>query len=106
MVRLFTPELINSEERPREWFPADMVAPNDSTEDDMLYVTYDDYKAVETQRNRCDSMVNDLLANLRKYGGHTANCAYHLSHYKGPVNQCDCGWTELTEKVHASAVPT
>jgi hypothetical protein len=39
---------------------------------------------------------DDLRAALKKYGGHTANCAYHLSHYKGPVSDCDCGWTAFT----------
>lgn len=38
---------------------------------------------------------------LRMYGGHTANCAYHLSHYKGPVSQCDCKWTDLVPAVFA-----
>lgn len=39
---------------------------------------------------------------LRMYGGHTANCAYHLSHYKGPVSQCDCMWTDLVPSVFAT----
>lgn len=39
---------------------------------------------------------------LRMYGGHTANCAYHLSHYKGPVSQCDCMWTDLVPTVFAA----
>lgn len=37
---------------------------------------------------------------LRRYGGHTATCDYHLNHYKGPVHQCTCGWTDLADKVH------
>jgi hypothetical protein len=47
--------------------------------------------------------IRALEADLRKYGGHTANCAYHLSHYKGPVSACDCGWTEeVTANKHGA----
>jgi hypothetical protein len=43
---------------------------------------------------RLEAGFRSLEADLKRYGGHTSNCAYHLSHYKGPVAQCDCGWTE------------
>lgn len=48
------------------------------------------------QRDRQSLLVyvDELQAKIKKYGGHTANCAYHLSHYKGPVSACDCGWTQ------------
>lgn len=48
------------------------------------WVRYEDHEAA----------LESLESKLRKYGGHTANCAYTLSHYKGPVNNCDCGWTQ------------
>ena len=43
-VQCWTPEYIN---RMGTQYQAEMVRQDDSTEDDMLYVTYDDYKALE-----------------------------------------------------------
>jgi hypothetical protein len=33
-----------------------------------------------------------LKSALRRYGDHRPDCAQRLSHYKGPVHECDCGW--------------
>jgi hypothetical protein len=49
--------------------------------------------------DRLESVLSDTNIRLRMYGGHTANCAYHLSHYKGPVSSCDCKWTDLVPAV-------
>lgn len=48
-----------------------------------------------------EAKLRETEIRLRMYGGHTANCAYHLSHYRGPVSQCDCMWTDLIPAVFA-----
>lgn len=52
--QLWTPELLMNKAR-MEAYPAEMVRPNEATEDDALYVAYDDYKALL-----------DLVTDLRK----------------------------------------
>lgn len=59
------------------------------------YVRASDYDALAEK-------LRETEIRLRMYGGHTANCAYHLSHYKGPVSQCDCMWTDLVPTVFAA----
>lgn len=59
------------------------------------YVKAADYDALAEK-------LRETELRLRMYGGHTANCAYHLSHYKGPVSQCDCMWTDLVPTVFAA----
>ena len=46
-VQLFTPELI--EHTDGRSFPAEMVRPNDATEDEYLFVEYEAYRELEKQ---------------------------------------------------------
>jgi hypothetical protein len=66
-------------------------------------------QAIVTRMRELNSEViasrDALAAKLRKYGGHTANCAYTLSHYKGPVHDCDCGWTDEVTARNTSSEP-
>lgn len=48
MVKLYTPEL-NSRRDDLYGIPAEMVSPNDATEDEDLYVRYADYKLLEAR---------------------------------------------------------
>jgi hypothetical protein len=56
------------------------------------------YSAEYTQLNAMyyqqKAEIERLRAALEKYGDHTRDCALRLSHYKGPVRACDCGWYE------------
>jgi hypothetical protein len=61
MPQLWTPEHLG-------WGKgqAEMVRQDDSTEDDMLYVTYDDYKALEKDRDELLARINkavEMVAN-------------------------------------------
>lgn len=59
MVKLFTPELLGYPDNPQH---AEMVSPNDATEDNQLFVEYEAYLAIEKQK---DKLVESLALGAK-----------------------------------------
>jgi hypothetical protein len=62
----------------------------------------DPYDNASTRIATLEAALSEANINLRKYGGHTVNCAYHLSHHKGQVSQCDCKWIDLLPTLYGT----
>jgi hypothetical protein len=62
MVKLFTPEILGYPHNPH---PAEMTSPNDATEDDQLFVEYDEYLKLE---KKCFELQKSVTT-LRTYIG-------------------------------------
>lgn len=77
----------------------------DTLADDLRKDSLALMKLLADEKHKSEALAEKLRETeirLRMYGGHTANCAYHQGHYKGPASQCDCMWTDLVPSVFAA----
>lgn len=77
----------------------------DTLADDLRKDSLALMKLLADEKHKSEALAEKLRETelrLRMYGGHTANCAYHQGHYKGPVSQCDCMWADLVPTVFAA----
>lgn len=83
----------------KEWVNGPLAF-NDAIE--KIAKVQDKVRDLEAHAEHVEEKLRETELRLRMYGGHTANCAYHQGHYKGPVSQCDCMWADLVPTVFAA----